>query len=237
MKIHTFIRHCNFSANSVGKNRPIGFSREKCWENLKSTINKNIDTTITVIFDDTPNKDHFLYNTQKNKEYNIVCKNGGTDAHSFLNLINYVVEQSIGDDDIVYITEDDYLHKEDWNKIMLDAFQNMEVDYLTLYDHADKYFLPMYNNLTSAIIPTKLCHWRTTPSTTNTYACKFKTLKNHIEIHRQFCDLEKGFTRDHDKFTYLWQHGSNLISSIPGYSTHCEIEYMSPITNWEKYLN
>ena len=48
--------------------------------------------------------------------------------------------------------------------------------------------------------------------------------------------IAEGFTRDHDKFIHLWHNGSNLITSIPGYSTHMEVEYLSPTINWEKLL-
>ena len=47
---------------------------------------------------------------------------------------------------------------------------------------------------------------------------------------------DRGFTRDHDKFINLWEKGSNLITSIPGYSTHMETEYLSPAIDWEKLL-
>ena len=29
---------------------------------------------------------------------------------------------------------------------------------------------------------------------------------------------------DHTKFLHLWREGSNLISSIPGYSNHCDLK-------------
>jgi hypothetical protein len=230
MKIKIFTRHCNFSSNSIHKNRPEWFSREKCWNNLKSTI--DIDTDITVLFDGEPNDDHFLFNDKEG--YKLICKYGGSDGHSFLNLIEYVKEQNIEDNTILYFVEDDFLHKPGWTNIMREGFKYIGVDYITLYDHNDKYFLPMYENLQSKILVTPSCHWRTTPSTTNTYAMLSQTFKKHYDIHKEYCDLEKGFTRDHDKFIRLWNEGSNLISCLPGYSTHCETEYLSPCVNWNK---
>ena len=90
----------------------------------------------------------------------------------------------------------------------------------------------MYEDLQSKIIATSSVHWRTTPSTTNTYACKLKTLKKHFDIHVQYCDLIEKWTKDHDKFTHLWNIGSNLISCIPGYSTHGETAWLTPLTDW-----
>ena len=114
MKIKVFVRHCNFSSNSVGKNKPDWFSREKCWDSLKSTSDEN--TEINVMFDGEPNKEHFLYNPSEG--YNLICKHGGNDGKSFLNLLEYVYEQDIDDDTILYFLEDDYIHRSGWTDIL-----------------------------------------------------------------------------------------------------------------------
>lgn len=228
--IRVFQRHCNFSTNSHNKPRPEWFNREKIFDSLMLTLDKRVDYTA---FHDSGNgdiKDHFL----NEKDVNKISKKGGNDAQSFLNLLNYVIEQNYNDEDIIYFLEDDYLHKPGWINILLEGFEYIGADYYTLYDHPDKYYLSMYENLQSKIIATPSTHWRTTPSTTNTYACKFKTLKKHFDIHVQYCDLIEKWTKDHDKFTHLWNIGSNLISSIPGYSTHVEGNMFSPIINWDQ---
>jgi len=229
MKLRIFQRHCNFSSNSHNKPRPNWFNREKIFDSFILTLDDRVEYTA---FHDSGNGDiteHFLNNKQVNK----VSKKGGNDAQSFLNLLNYVIEQNYNDDDIIYFLEDDYLHKPGWIDILLEGFEYIGADYYTLYDHPDKYYLPMYDNLQSKIIVTPSVHWRTIPSTTNTYACRFKTLKQHIDIHVQYCDLLAKWTKDHDKFTHLWKIGSNLISCIPGYSTHVEETMLSPTINWE----
>jgi len=231
--IRIFQRHCNFSSNSVGKVRPEWYDREGCFKNLVRTVNGRDDVDLTVMFDGEPNEEHFI----NNYDVNIVKRNGGTDGHSFLNVVEYVEKLDIDNNDIIYFLEDDYIHVDGWVDIMLEGFDSMGVDYLTLYDHKDKYFLPAYENLQSKILATENVHWRTTPSTTNTYACKFKTFKKHIHIHKEYCDLQRGFTRDHDKFIRLWREGSNLVSSIPGYSTHVETPYLSPAVDWEVVIN
>ena len=228
--IRAFQRHCNFSTNSEHKPRPEWFDRERIFDTFISTLDDRVDYTA---FHDSGNgsiEDHFL----NNKEVNKITKFGGNDAQSFLNLLNYVVEQDYNTDDIIYFVEDDYLHKKGWVDILLEGFDKIGADYYTLYDHPDKYSLPMYEKLTSKIIATPSIHWRTTPSTTNTYACTMGTLKKHINIHIKYCDLVEKWTKDHDKFTHLWNEGSNLISCIPGYSTHVEGNMLSPTINWSK---
>ena len=227
--IHIFQRHCNFSSNSVGKTRPEWFTREQCFKNLLDTLTTN--TKLTVVFDGEPDG-HFINNYEG---FELLKFKGGNDGLSFLNLVNYVESLDLPEEDIVYFLEDDYLHQPKWPEVLQEGFDYIGVDYITLYDHKDKYFLPMYENLQSKVLATPSVHWRTCPSTTNTYACRVKTFKKHIEIHKEYCDLERGFTRDHDKFIRLWQEGSNLISSIPGYSTHVEVEFMSPVVDWEQY--
>ncbi len=230
MKIHIFQLHCNFSELSQNKLRPEWFDREKIFNHLISTLDERVSYTA---FHDSGNgelKDHFL----NNKDVNKISQKGGSGAQSFLNLLNHVKEQNIHDDDIIYFLEDDYLHKPGWIDVLLEGFEYIGADYYTLYDHPDKYYLPMYENLQSKIIATPSVHWRTTPSTTNTYACKFKILKQHFDIHVQYCDLVAKWVKDHDKFTHLWSIGSNLISCIPGYSTHVEGNMFSPTINWSQ---
>ena len=228
--IRIFQRHCNFSTQSANKPRPDWFDREKIFDSFISTLDERVDYTA---FHDSGNgniEDHFL----SDKDVKKVSMLGGNDAQSFLNVLNYVIEQNYDDNDIIYFLEDDYLHKIGWIDILLEGFEYIGADYYTLYDHPDKYYLQMYEDLQSKIIATPSVHWRTTPSTTNTYACKLKTLKKHLPIHIKSCDLVEKWTKDHDKFTELWNAGSNLISCIPGCSTHVEGNMLSPTINWSQ---
>jgi hypothetical protein len=231
--IRIFQRHCNFSSNSHHKPRPEWFDREKIFDHLISTLDDRVEFTA---FHDSGNgsiDDHFL----KNKDINKISQKGGNDAQSFLNLLNYVIKQDYNDEDIIYFLEDDYLNKPGWINILLEGFEYIEADYYTLYDHPDKYWPQIWDKIQSYILTSPSVHWRTTTSTTNTYACKLKTLKKHFDIHVQYCDLVEKWTKDHAKFTHLWSIGSNLLSCIPGYSAHCEPAYLSPITDWGKVLN
>jgi hypothetical protein len=228
--IRIFQRHCNFSTQSAHKPRPDWFNREKIFDSFILTLDKRADYTA---FHDSGNgsiEEHFL----NSKDVNKVSMKGGNDAQSFLNVLNYVAEQKYDDNDIIYFLEDDYLHKQDWISILLEGFEYIGADYYTLYDHPDKYYLPMYSDLQSKIIATPSIHWRTTPSTTNTYACTFETLKKHFQIHVKSCDLIEKWTKDHDKFTEIWSIGSNLVSCVPGYSTHVEENMLSPTINWNQ---
>lgn len=231
--IAVFVRQCNYSAASASKGRPHGFSKEKCMYNLLDSI-KGEDGISLVFFLDTfypMDKTHFIYNQH---EYPVIEFKGGTESASFLYMVDYVVEQNLDPDTIIYFLEDDYLHLPNWPSVLREAFTLTRVDYVTLYDHRDKY-QSTYSGLKSEIFHTTTCHWRTTPSTTNTYAMLFSTLERDLDIHKYF-SLSTSITRDHAKFCELTKMGSTLISSIPGYSSHLEPAYLSPCTDWEKML-
>jgi len=231
--IRVFHLHCNFSALSQNKMRPEWFNREKIFDSFILTLDNRVEYTA---YHDSGNgsiEDHFL----NNKNVNKISEKGGSGAQSFLNLLNYVIKQDYSDEDIIYFVEDDYLHQPGWVDVLLEGFEYIGADYFTLYDHPNKYYPGMWEKLPSYLMVSPSVHWRTTVSTTNTYACKFKTLKQHFDIHVQYCDLIENWVKDHDKFTHLWNTGSNLISCIPGYSTHVEEGMLSPIIDWENIIN
>jgi hypothetical protein len=186
--IRIFQRHCNFSSNSANKERPDWFNREKIFDSFQKTF--TTDVIYTAVFDNGSGNvnDHFI----SNKNVDIIEIEAGTEAKSFTKILEYVNKQNFDNNDIIYFVEDDYLHRQGWVDILAEGVENIGAEYFTLYDHPDKYYLQMYDNLQSKIIVTQSVHWRTTPSTTNTYACKFKTLKLAFDIHVQYCELKNG---------------------------------------------
>ncbi len=231
-KIEFFVRHCNFSEVSQHKNRIEGFSRQKCFENLLSTLDRK-RVNVTFLLDTFyPGEKHFILNQT---DFPVIEIKEGTEAGSFLRLLDHAASLKLKPETIVYFLEDDYLHREGWIDILLEGFSIPEASYVTLYDHQDKYFLPAYKDLTSKIFHTSSCHWRTTPSTTNTYAMRYRTLMEHLPIHRQF-SLNRKISADHEKFLELGKQGATLISSIPGWSTHVESNLVSPCIDWKLFF-
>lgn len=223
-KIEVFVRHCIFSSVSQHKKRYPQFSREACYRNLLQTI--DLKKANLTFFLDGQKKDHFL---REENRFPVIEIQAGTESSSFLQLLDLVEKRRFHPETILYFLEDDYLHRPNWVEVLLEGFEIPGVEYATLYDHKDKYFHPSYVELKSQLFQTKSCHWRSTPSTTNTFAVRAKTLLEHLPIHRQFSE-ERKITADHEKFQKL---NALLISSIPGFSTHCEPEFASPCYNWE----
>ncbi len=226
-KIEVFSRHCPLSSASSHKKRIPGFSKVGCYQNLMETIDLN-----------RANITHFLDVAGGNADYlpkQTIQINEGTEAGSFLRMLEYVISLPLNPETIVYFVEDDYIHKPLWVNILQEAFEIPNIDYVTLYDHNDKYFFPIYAKLTSQLFVTPSCHWRTTPSTTQTFAMRFKTLIRDLSIHRKYSTNRK-ISADHEKFLHLGKKGAVLISSIPGWSTHAEPEFASPTIDWAKFF-
>lgn len=229
-KIEVFLRHCYYSDLKYStQNRPEWWNKEKVFENFKRTLNSET-TNYTIVYDKHYGDRSETFLKGEENVYEVDC---GKESLSFIETLNYILSKDFDDDTIIYFLEDDYVHRPGWDKILIDGF-NLPIDYVTLYDHGDKY-QDMYKDFMTKVLHTELSHWIPTPSTTNTFAVKFKTLKEDQSIHRHF---STGFepSADHAKFIELNQNKRYLISSVPGYSTHAHKEFLSPCIDWSQYL-
>jgi hypothetical protein len=106
---------------------------------------------------------------------------------SFMYMIDKIIEER-QPSDRVYLLEDDYLHLPHSRKVILEGL--LIADYVTLYDHPDKYRLfaesgnPFnYKQLQKTrLYLTPTTHWREINSTTMTFACKVETLKDDYAV-------------------------------------------------------
>jgi hypothetical protein len=115
-QIEVFVRHCP-GAYSKAKNRPSYFSFEKCWYNLKSTLDCRI-CNVTHLIDGDINS-CFL---KEEKDFRVIPNPlGGCESKSFLGLLQTVKEQNFSDDVVVYALEEDYLHRPNWCQILLEG--------------------------------------------------------------------------------------------------------------------
>lgn len=233
--IKVFVRHCYSSSASAHKVRFKHFSRKLCYQNLMDTWQESKHVHFTFFLDraNAASEKHFL---KEQNRFPVIEITAGTEGRSFLYMLDYVLKQKYTPDTLIYFLEDDYLHKPHWEKVLREGFSISCADYVTLYDHKDKYALCAYPDLTAYLFHTQTCHWRTTPSTTNTYAMRFETLQKDSLLHREFSS-NREISADHDKFCALSQLGRVLISSVPGWSTHAEPAYASPCTDWQRILD
>ena len=143
------------------------------------------------------------------------------------------------DNEIVYFIENDYLHKPESQKILEEGF-NLGASFVSLYDHPDKYLEPSQGGNPycdggaedTRVYLTDNCHWKITNSTTMTFAAKVSTLKRTEPILRKH--TSGTHPNDFQMFLELRQNNELLVTSIPGYSTHGETAWLSPLTDWSK---
>lgn len=138
------------------------------------------------------------------------------------------------DDEIVYFVENDYLHRHGSPQILKEGFDT-GYHYVALYDHPDKYMnganpLVEDGGEVTRVLLTDNCHWKLTNSTTMTFAAKAGTLKEDESILRSF--TQGSYPRDFDMFLALRDKQRGLVTPIPGYSTHGETAWLSPLIDW-----
>lgn len=149
--------------------------------------------------------------------------------YSQVELYKKILEMNLAPDEIVYCCEDDYLHKPESPEIIKDGLNFS--DYVTLYDHPDKY-LPMYSyGETVKVRRSFYTHWKNTVSTCMTFGFRYQTLKEDFSLFQNYPQ-----SLDHNLFINLKQKGRHLYSSMPGYA--CQMDnYMnlSLSNNTEKW--
>jgi hypothetical protein len=222
MHIHVFSRQCN----PWSKPRPSWFDYKAAFKNLVATIDE--DCSLTVYFDGKPRDGHHV----NDFDGPIVEGTHGYEFGALCGLVTHIASSDLADDDVAYIVEDDHVHRPGWPDVMREAFEAGIADYVSLYDHPDKYDSKVHPDLSSKIYVTKSCHWRTVPSTVSTWATRVGTIRKHLNVYRAFVD-GTGHNMDHERFLHLWKHGSSLATCIPAWDTHAEPGCISPCVDWE----
>ena len=224
MKIHIYYRHT--SNNTSNPFRPQWFSYEKCFENLLKTIEGYDNIHLTLAMD---GKNVLDFTNHYKDKYTLFQTYHNSSLKSFKDLLDYVKNQPMEENDLIYWLENDYLHIDGWVDKITTLFKTYSgLDYVSLYDHNDKYFLPMYDDLVSKIIVTENHHWRTTPSTCGSYIITRKTFDEDY-------DVWLNAVGDHNTFLYLNETKNRFVfTPMPGLSTHCMETLMSPCIDWKQ---
>jgi hypothetical protein len=141
------------------------------------------------------------------------------------------------DDEIVYFVENDYLHKQQSPKILNEGL-DLGASFVSLYDHPDKYLDPSKGGNPyceggaedTRVYLTDSCHWKITNSTTMTFASTVATLKRTEPILRKW--TVGNHPHDFQMFLELREQNELLVTPLPGYATHGETAWLSPLTDW-----
>jgi hypothetical protein len=228
-KLHIVYRISELSVAGA-KNKLETATKIQCMTNAVGTF---LDAEITILADLV--SESFLSEIESvfPAVTRISCGSGGS---SFRHAAH--VAMSFDSEDIVYLLEDDYLHLPNAMNVLFDGFF-VGADYVTLYDHPDKYVdtknggnpLVRHGGEVTRLKLGQLSHWKITNSTTMTFATRVQTLKNDWPIFLRYCG--DNYTDDYRLFRHLakWKR-RQLVSSVPGCSTHCETAFLSPFVDW-----
>jgi hypothetical protein len=143
----------------------------------------------------------------------------------------------LANEEVVYFLENDYLHKLNSDKIIKEGLE-LGASFVSLYDHPDKYLPPSQGGNPyceggaedTRVYLTESTHWKITNSTTMTFASTVSSLKRTEPTLRKY--TQGTYPEDFKMFLDLREQGELLISSIPGYSTHGETAWLTPLTDW-----
>ncbi len=146
----------------------------------------------------------------------------------------------LDDKELIYFVENDYLHKQQSPKIIQEGL-SLGASFVALYDHPDKYLDPSKGGNPyceggaedTRVYLTDSCHWKITNSTTMTFASTVETLKRTEPTLRKYTN-QGHYPDDFKMFLELREHNELLVTPLPGYATHGETAWLSPLTDWSK---
>jgi len=224
------------SNNSYSKIKPEYINNTNCLNNFI----KNFGTPDLIIAD---NVNDVYFNELLHYNVMIDRTELGSGAQSFKYMLEkYILNNKISnnDNEIIYMVENDYLHLPNTKRVLEDGFNILNPDYLSLYDHPDKYinysaggsnpYVEDGGELTR-VVTSKFTHWKLTNSTTMTFASRISTLKKDYNIIKKY--ISGTHPNDFNMFIELRNNGRTLISPIPSYSTHGESLFLSLFVDWD----
>lgn len=199
------------SDNSYPKEKLPGIGKRECLENFLSIFGEYEGLVVA----DNCSEDTVNWV----KELGVKIKETG---FGNAGAIRWCIQESIkNSEEYVYFVEDDYLHHEDADKILLDGFSLDSISYTTLFDHPDKY-TEFYNFGESSKVYRNKHHWRLTQSTTMTFVARMRDLRKHWKIWDEYTSDQH--PHDHCIFTkILEEYGGQLSCAIPGLSVHTDL--------------
>ena len=217
------------------KVKPDYITNEACLANAVKVFD---DCEWSIIADNVSKETSDMIEKYKSKDH-ILYVNKGNGAATF----NIALDEALkmDDNDTVYFLENDYLHKPNSRAIIEEGFE-LGAKFVSLYDHPDKYLSPDKGGNPyceggaedTRVYLTDSVHWKITNSTTMTFASQVSTLRENEGTLRTW--TSGTHPDDFQMFLELRYAKQLLITPIPGYATHGETAWLSPLTNWKKTI-
>jgi len=215
------------------KVKPDYITNEACLANAVKVFD---DCEWSIIADNVSKETSDMIEKYKSKDH-ILYVNKGNGAATF----NIALDEALkmDDNDTVYFLENDYIHKPNSRAIMEEGFE-LGAKFVSLYDHPDKYLSPDKGGNPyceggaedTRVYLTDSVHWKITNSTTMTFASQVSTLRENEHTLRTW--TSGTHPDDFQMFLELRYAKQLLVTPIPGYATHGETAWLSPLTDWSK---
>jgi hypothetical protein len=160
--------------------------------------------------------------------------------------VSMATRKAYGDDDLVFLAEDDYLYLPEAFPVLLASVQALpSVTYFSPYDHVDRYRrTDDADRGLSRIVLAGGHHWRTAESTCMTYLARVGGLRRDSWIHRA------GSRNISPRDRLIWRavqrigrfrilprrqggRRHRLVSALPALATHVEDGQLAPVIDWE----
>lgn len=200
------------SDNSYQKTKLFGIDKKFCLNNaLQIFCGENVE-----IIADNCQEETLIY--LQNLDVPLTITQNGN-AGSLI----FTIEKSILEcekHELVYFCEDDYLHLSQAPQLLREGIKHS--DYVSLYDHPDKYTRKYNGGEISKVIKTASSHWRYTASTCMTFGTKVGRLEQDLDIWKEF--TSGNHPHDHNIFTKLAKEKNRRLAvCIPGVACHTDL--------------
>lgn len=202
------------SDNSYKKEKIPGTSKKLCLINF---IKCFPNSDITIIADNCNQNTIEMIKSVTNCP---VLVTNLSNASSFDYCLDLALQNDL--DCINYFVEDDYIHKNNSELAIEEGL--LKSDYVTLFDHPDKYQSEYNYGEICKVFKTESFTWRTTISTCMTFASKTSTLKKDSSTFKRNL-FNKTHPDDHIIFTNLKEKNRTLSLPIGGLAYHVDLTY------------
>lgn len=239
--LHIFYRYCQ---KENGKPRPRFYSKSLCLKSLLEAYKRIPGASLSILVDGSIEGD-VLAMVEGSAE--IVRATSLGLGGSFLFALQEVARRKLPG--LVYLVEDDYLHRHDALEKLIDCHRRGFADYITLFDDPLRYHrsddIPPDLPTSSELFVSQKHHWRVIESTTFTFAASGLTIKQDVDIFTEHVLLREkhpSYVMDRESWRHLQGLGRyravvtkrKLIGAIPSLATHCETTALSPAVDWER---
>jgi hypothetical protein len=205
------------------QDRPVWYSKRDCFRSLVAAMTTGKTTGMTLKV--------FLHKGPCEWLYDTVVQEIDTKDMAETCVLVYHEAIKLPDEDWVYFSEDDYMHKPDSLVKLQHCIEDVKPDIISLYDHPDRYRDRPEHNFTNGkndIYISRDHHWRTIPSTCMTYGISVKCLKENQDLFEEHKHVD--FNLFPAILGYKGERPNKylMVGAIPSLATHCMTEHLAP---------